>query len=160
MKKLLLIVSCLVSLSAAAQNQVTLETATVGGEKTVILPTYDNLLKLSGIDSVQMEGFLKNYGYEQEPTAGNFSSAGDNFGVDKRSKQVVIMFEIKTDHFSTLRDDIRKRFPNALITTKNASGQTTDTYIITWSDAKGQHVRQLVTTEDNMSGSVSFTVLK
>ncbi len=160
MKKLLSIIGCLVCLSAAAQNQATLETATVGGEKMVILPTYNNLIKLSAIDSAQMDTFLQKYGYEQEGTAGNFSSGDDNFDVDKRSKEVDVMFEVKTDYFSALRDDIKKRFPNAVPTTKNAYGATTDTYIIAWNDAKGQHVQQLSITDDTTSSSVSLKLLK
>lgn len=157
MKKLISIIGCLVCLSAVAQKQIPLDTAPVGAEKIVILPTYNNLLKLSAIDSSQMDTFLQKYSYTHEGTAGGFSSEGDDFDVYKGNKEVDIMLGIKTDYFGALRDDVKKRFPNLVPATKDAHGET---YLIPWSDVKGQHIQQLRITEDTVSGGVSLTILK
>jgi hypothetical protein len=160
MKKLLFIVCFLTYLSTSAQVQPVLDTAPLAGSKKVVLPTYNNLVKLSGIDSLQMENFLEPYDYVHEGTAGSFSSEDDNFDIYKGHTETDVMFSIKTDYFKALSDDIKKRFPNAVRTTTNAYGQAKETYMITWTDAKGQHIQQLSITEDTASGGASFTVLK
>lgn len=159
-KKLLFIICFLAYLSTSAQILPVLDTAPLAGSKKAVLPTYYNLVKLSMIDSLQMENFLQPYGYVHEGYAGTFSSEDDNFDVYKGHKETDIMFSIKTDYFRALSDDVKKRFPNATRTTTNVSGVAKETYIITWTDIKGQHIQQLSITEDTASGSVSFTILK
>jgi len=160
MKKLLFIVCFLTYLSTSAQVQPVLDTAPLAGSKKVVLPTYNNLVKLSGIDSLQMENFLQPYDYVHEGTAGSFSSEDDNFDVYKGHTETDVSFSIKTDYFRALNDDVKNRFPNAIHTTTAAYGEPTETYIITWSDKNGQHIRKLSVRDGTTSGGASFAVLK
>jgi hypothetical protein len=152
MKKYFLLLACgLWALSASAQTRLTLYTAPLGKAPTVILPTYDNLLKLRMADIAQFDATMKYYGYiKSKESPGSYYPANDaDYSVSREQYKITIFFLVNTVYPQALEDEIKKKFPDTVprkpienrviydILINNASGQFIIDKIVPGDDDEG-----------------------
>src|SRR5476651_578494 len=111
------------STTDVAHKPLTLDTAPLGGAETVILPTYDNLVKLCMLDSISFATAMKQFGYSPMLTLrGRFiADKTDDYFVKWDKYSVEIYFNVNTTYPQALEADIKKRFPRAEHKTVNTT---------------------------------------
>ena len=163
-KNLLLFFCFILCSSASAQTVLSLDTAPLGEAKTVILPTYNNLLKLRMADSAQFIAAMKYYGYEQiKGLHGSYCTIDeDDYYVSMDDKySTSVFFGVNTPYPQALEDDIKKRFPDA----KHETIGSSEFYTITINDAGGRHFQTVNIDKkgigtDKAGGSGQLTIVK